>query len=53
MTIKHIRWGACIGLSGIIGLKEGWAGKNYKLNKERKKDRSKEGDPCSTQGSPF
>lgn len=34
MTIKHIRWVACIGLLAIISLQYVWLVNTYKLTKE-------------------
>lgn len=42
MTIKHIRWVACIGLLAIICLQYVWLVNTYKLTKERIQFRSNE-----------
>lgn len=42
MTIKHIRWVACIGLLAIICLQYVWLVNTYKLTKESIQFRSNE-----------
>ena len=42
MTIKHIRWVACIGLLAIISLQYVWLVNTYKLTKESIQFRSNE-----------